>query len=208
MQTPVRADDGSASGSDRRGRTDGGRESVGTSGEQRVLVLNPASGSGDHAETVRDLATERGFTVRETEESDDAIDFAAEAAANGASLVAAAGGDGTVNQVVRGIHRADGFGEVTLGVVPAGTGNNFAANIGIEGIERAFEIIETGERRALDVGVARTPREDEVAEMAFVNSCVAGLTAESSVDAESKSRLGVLAYVFETLRRVSEFESV
>ena len=192
MQPPVRADD-----------ADGPADA---SGCERVLVLNPASGSGDHAGTVRELATERGFDVRETEGEDDAIAFAAEAVRRGTELVAAAGGDGTVNQVVRGIHRADGLEETTLGVVPAGTGNNFAGNVGVGGIEEAFEIIEGGERRALDVGVTSARGDPE--EFAFLNSCIAGLTAEASGDtvSESKSRLGVLAYAVETLRAFSEFE--
>jgi len=135
-------------------------------------------------------------------ERGEAVEFSREAAAAGASTVVAAGGDGTINEVLRGIDAADAFDDVTFGVIPVGTGNNFASNIDVTGIDDAFDVIENGERRRIDLG--RT--DDHL----FVNSCVAGLTAESSGDTsdEMKERLGVLAYVVATLRSVAEFESL
>ncbi|WP_336002024.1 diacylglycerol/lipid kinase family protein [Halorientalis halophila] len=169
---------------------------------ERVLVSNPVSGDAGHAERVRELAGEYGFAVRETEGEGDAIRFAAEAANEGADLVAAAGGDGTLNEVIRGLVRADALPEVEFAAVPAGTGNNFADNVGIEGIEHAFELIETGDRRRIDLGVAD--------DAPFLNSAVCGLTADASADtdAEAKSELGVLAYVLETLRTAASFDGV
>jgi len=169
---------------------------------ERVLVLNPQSGSGDHAPEIHGRANERGFEVRETAAAGDAVDFAAAAAADGADLIAAAGGDGTLNEVVRGIDRADALDEVTFAVVPAGTGNNFAGNVGIRGIRHAFELIESGERRTIDLGYANG--------QPFLNSCVGGLTADASVNTSSelKDRLGVVAYVLSTLRTATEFDGM
>lgn len=168
----------------------------------RVVVLNPTSGSGDHADQVRLLASEHGFDVRETQGEGDAVEFAAEAAEAGAELVAAAGGDGTVNEVVRGIWRADAFDDVTLGVVPAGTGNNFSQNVGVESIEHAFSVLDDGETRRIDLGVA--------GDRPFVNSCVGGLTADASetTDSELKANFGVLAYVLNTLREAVDFDGL
>lgn len=167
----------------------------------RVLVLNPDAGSGDHADRIRELATERGIDVRETEGAGDAVELAREAAAE-ASLVVAAGGDGTINEVVRGLVEADALPSVTLAVVPAGTGNNFAGNIGVEDVESAFELIDGGEVRTIDVGFADG--------RPFVNSCIGGLTAEASAatSSEAKARFGVLAYVLATLRTAVEFEGL
>ena len=201
---------------------------------QRVVVLNPTSGSSDHADRVRELATERGFDVRETEEAGDGVELAREAAASGAEIIAAAGGDGTINEVVRGIDAADAFADVTLAVVPAGTGNNFASNIAIPDIEQAFRAIDDGRTRRIDLGnatgsvtaestkgVLRGSQEadggadgDEIeagrpgTSRPFVNSCVGGLTAEASADTSSasKERLGVLAYVMSTLRLMRSFD--
>ena len=173
-----------------------------TDSAETVVIVNPNSGDGNHADAVRSRTELLGYEYRETAEAGDSVEFAREAAAEGADTVVAAGGDGTVNEVLRGIDRADAFDSVTLGVVPAGTGNSFAGNIGVEGIEHAFDVLEDGRRRRIDLG-----RTDD---SLFVNSCVAGLTAEASGDTSSdmKSRLGVLAYVASTLRSVSEFEAL
>jgi len=169
---------------------------------ERVLVLNPVAGTGDHVAEVRSRAAEHGFEVRETEGEGDAVEFAREAATAGASIVAAAGGDGTLNEVVRGIEAAGKLGEVAFAAVPAGTGNNFAANVGIGGIADAFRAIERGEVREIDVGTAN--------DGLFLNSCVAGLTADASAatDSEMKASLGVLAYVLTTLRHLPDYDGL
>jgi len=167
----------------------------------RVLVLNPVSGDGDHVDDVVELGTEHGFDVRKTTESSDAKRFARERAPD-ADVIAAAGGDGTVNEVVNGVAAADALETTTVAVVPTGTGNNFATNVGIQGIEHAFTVIETGDRRTIDIGVANDRR--------FVNSCVGGITAEASSEtaSERKAELGVLAYVANTLETIGEFDSL
>lgn len=178
--------------------TDAGRSS---DRDGRVLILNPSAGSADHAERVGQLAADHGFEVSVTEEAGDAIDLAREAATE-SSLIAAGGGDGTLNEVVRGIVEADALPDVTFGVVPSGTGNNFAANVGITDVEQAFDVMEAGDVRRIDLGIADG--------RAFLNSCIGGLTAEASASTtpEAKSRFGVLAYVLSTLRTAVEFEGV
>jgi len=168
---------------------------------ERVCILNPASGTGDHREQVGRLAGEHGFAVRETGGEDDIRRFAREAAEAGASVVAAAGGDGTLNRAVQGLLDADALDEVTFGVVPGGTGNNFASNVGVGSVAEAFEVIERGNRRSIDLGMAEG--------RPFVNSLVGGLTAEASgsTSAEQKERFGILAYVLTTLRTLREFEA-
>lgn len=169
---------------------------------ETVVVLNPISGSASHVEGIRNRAALRGYDVRETRDAGDAVAFASEAAGAGASVVAAAGGDGTLNEVVRGVGQADAFGDVTVGVIPAGTGNNFARNVGITTIDEGFAALESGERRRIDLGMADG--------RPFVNSCVGGLTADASgeTSAELKNRLGVLAYVLTTLRSATAFEGL
>lgn len=167
----------------------------------RILVLNPVSGDAAHEEQVQSLAEDHGFDVRETESGPD-IAEKTEAAAREADVVAVAGGDGTLTRGVRGFDAADAFDDTLFGVIPAGTGNDFAANIGVPDIESAFDVLESGERRRIDLGVVNdTP---------FLNSCVAGLTAESSADTdpEQKERWGVLAYAMTTLREASEFDGL
>ena len=166
-----------------------------------VVIANPNSGSGRHVDAIRREAESRGYALELSGEAGEAVDLARAAARGGASTIVAAGGDGTVNEVVRGIDRADALDEVTLGVVPVGTGNNFAKNLGIPDVDTAFAVLEGGERRRIDLGRAGG--------RPFLNSCVAGLTADSSSEtsAEMKNRLGVLAYVIATLRSVREFDA-
>lgn len=179
---------------------DEGLHDAGETANRRVVVLNPTSGEGTHGDRVRELAAEYGYLVRETEAAGDAVALGREAAAGGANLVAACGGDGTINEVVRGIGEADAFDDVTFGVLPAGTGNNFAGNIGVADIEQGFEVLERGEVRRIDLGTAN--------DRLFVNSCVSGLTAEASAQtsSEMKERFGVLAYVLTSLRTMADFE--
>ncbi len=167
----------------------------------RMLICNPTSGSGDHVDRVVELAGEYGFAVRRTEGEGHARELAREAAPE-VDLVAAAGGDGTINEVVNGMVEADAMEDTALGVVPGGTGNNFASNVGIEGIEDAFEVIAEGERRVLDLGVTN--------ERAFVNSCVCGITAEASgaTSSEEKDRFGILAYLLKGIEQVAEFDAL
>ena len=172
----------------------------GSDGE-RVLVMNPAAGDGQHAARLYDLAGQYDFEVRETDSAEDVVETAAEAAPD-AAILAAAGGDGTLTRVVRGIDRADALESTQFGVVPAGTGNSFAGNVGITGLEHAFEVMAEGEVRQLDVGtIDDTP---------FLNSVVAGLTAESSADTDStsKERWGVLAYAMTTASTASSFDGL
>lgn len=166
----------------------------------RTLIMNPASGTGDHAEYVRRHARAKGFAVWETTKSEDGIQLGLDAANEEVSELAVCGGDGTVNEVVRGVAAAEALDEVELGVVPAGTGNNFAQNVGVESVEHAFEVAETGDRRDLDLGIA----DGDV----FVNSCMGGLIAEASEDTDdgAKARFGSLAYALQTLSEARHYD--
>jgi len=169
---------------------------------ETVIITNPESGTGDHVEAVRNRADVLGYEYETTGRAGEAVLLARNAAASGASTIVAAGGDGTVNEVVHGIDRADAFDSVTLGLIPVGTGNNFAKQIGITDLDHAFDVIEDGERRRIDLGTADGHL--------FVNSAIAGLTANSSGETtpEMKNRLGVLSYVITTLQTMSNFDGI
>ncbi|WP_327051564.1 diacylglycerol/lipid kinase family protein [Halomicrococcus gelatinilyticus] len=168
----------------------------------RILVRNPTSGDGQTSERARELAVERGYDVRDSDEPGETVALAAAAATEGADLVAACGGDGTLNEVVRGVAERDALDDVRLGVVPTGTGNDFAGNVGIQGVEHAFDVLDDGEVRRLDLGRADG--------RPFVNSCLGGLLAEASAQTSStmKRRIGSLAYVLSTLQHVRTFDAL
>ena len=172
----------------------------------RVVVLNPVSGDGEHGPLVRELADRYGYEVRETEREGDAIDIAREAAAH-ADRVVACGGDGTCNHVVRGLWQAEALPDVEFGVVPGGTGNDFAENVGIRDIEEAFEVLAEGEVRAIDLGAVAV---DDGEPIPFLNSCICGLTADASAETtpEQKERYGVFAYAANSLRQLAAYDGL
>jgi diacylglycerol kinase (ATP) len=93
--------------------------------------------------------------------------------------------------VVNGL--ADDFGKVRLGLLPLGTGNDFARSIGVpDDLEQALAVLERGEARAVDVGRATI---GEVSRY-FVNMSAGGFSGEVSERAgEAKDRWGPLAYM-------------
>jgi diacylglycerol kinase (ATP) len=146
-----------------------------------------------------DRFRERGHEVwpRLTFEAGDAERMAREAAESGAELVIAAGGDGTLNEVVNGVVSAGWAGR--LGLVPLGTANDFASGLGIpQGIEEAFEVAAVG--RPEEVDLAR------VNDRYFVNVSTGGFGATATEDtpADAKRLLGPWAYVITGVRKFSE----
>jgi diacylglycerol kinase (ATP) len=147
---------------------------------------------------------------RLTFEQGDARRLAAEAAEAGAELIVAAGGDGTLNEVVNGVHEfvhahagADGRegGGPRIGLVPLGTANDFANNVGIPlEVEPALEVALHGRPTALDVGLLNG--------QCFLNVSTGGFGAEATGGAPPglKRRLGTLAYLIEGIRRFAALE--
>ena len=129
------------------------------------IIANPASGTiqgalGIHAglgiqelEETAAWLTEHGLPteLRLTEYAGHAAELAREAVRAGMDMVIAAGGDGTVNSVVQGIAGH----ETALGVLPLGTVNVWAREMGIPlALPLAAEVLIKGVRRRVDVGRA------------------------------------------------------
>lgn len=142
---------------------------------------------------------ERGHRVqpRITWEAGDASTFAAEAAAAGADAVVALGGDGTVNEVVNGL---DGT-TTPLGVIPLGTANDFARQVGIPmDVDHAMDVILRRKARAIDTGELNGRR--------FLNVSTGGVGAEATAEtpADAKESLGILAYAITGVRKLKDLE--
>jgi diacylglycerol kinase (ATP) len=123
------------------------------------------------------------------------IELAAEAAKAGYDPIVAAGGDSTYNEVVNGLMKAAGNGasKTTFGLLPMGTANDLAANLGIpEDLNAASQIIGTGQSRPMDVG--------QVNERYFVNNSAIGLETTITVIQMNMTHIhGVFRYVLATL---------
>jgi YegS/Rv2252/BmrU family lipid kinase len=166
----------------------------------RRCLLNPQSGTGDHAEYVRRRLEARGFAVTETESKAHAVDLAREAGRDGVSTLAVCGGDGTINDVLRGLFDVDALSDVTLAVVPGGTANILAGTLGIRDLDHGIEVADTGPVEAVDVGLA--------ADQPFVVSAIGGLPANATTAASSelKERFGTLAFFVSGARETLGFD--
>ncbi len=164
-----------------------------------VLITNPHASRVEHGALDRAVRylREGGLRshIRRTGHRGHGADLAREAVAAGARLVIAHGGDGTIMEVAAGLV---GSG-VPLGLLPAGTGNRLADNLGIGWSGRdATAIILAGKRRALDLG--RLTTSEGTRYFAVTAGC--GFDAElmHRTDSAQKRELGVGAYVAAALR--------
>lgn len=125
-----------------------------------VVILNPTSGRGRGEAKRNSLirlmdsaakasSKQTNWEILQTSSRGDATRLAKVSANEGADVVAAAGGDGTCGEVVNGIA---GTG-ATFGVIPVGTGNDFARTIGVYGsMETAVDILFSDHSRMVDLG--------------------------------------------------------
>jgi YegS/Rv2252/BmrU family lipid kinase len=126
--------------------------------------------------------------IRETRKPGDAKKLAERGVKEGFHTIVAAGGDGTVNEVVNGIR---GSKNVVFGVLPVGTMNVFALELGIEGrdLRKAWDVVARGETRDIDLPKANGSY--------FVQLAGVGLDAEvvRQTTPDFKKALGPISYV-------------
>src|SRR3954453_362193 len=115
------------------------------------IILNPSAGSVGELDALGDrLATLPDAEIRLTNKRGSARRFARTALNKGRETIIAAGGDGTLNEVLNGI--GQDFASVRVGLIPLGTGNDFARSIGLPGeLETALETIRAGAMRPVDL---------------------------------------------------------
>lgn len=150
----------------------------------------------------------RDCAVRPTRAPGDARRLAAAAVAEGFECIVAAGGDGTLNEVLNGIGDApEGFDRARLGILPLGTVNVFALELGIPlALEAAWAVVREGREAAVDVGRASFGDASGAAHRYFAQMAGAGLDARAieCVSLPLKRRIGPLAYVWAGLQAICE----
>ncbi len=132
------------------------------SDKKLFILLNPHAAKGRgmaRKKEIMDLFSKGGYdaTVVFTEKGIGASSLAYQATLEGWQAIIAAGGDGTVNEVVDGILRAVTEKQISapsLGVLPIGRGNDFAWGMGIPtDLKKAVDLIVSGKTRLIDAGI-------------------------------------------------------
>ncbi len=173
------------------------------------VIFNPAARGNKARHFRRQLdAIGSQCALKATAAPGDARRLAAEAVGEGYDLVAAAGGDGTVNEVLNGLGDApDGFARVRLGVLPLGTMNVFARELKIPlRLERAWEVLRRGNETKIDLPCVEFSANGRTQRRYFIQLAGAGLDARAIelVDWQHKKNVGPLAYVVAGLKALRE----
>jgi YegS/Rv2252/BmrU family lipid kinase len=164
------------------------------------VIFNPTA-KGEKAKRFRRHldALAAQCTLKLTTAIGDARRLAAEAVAEGFDIVAAAGGDGTVNEVVNGIGDApDGFERARFAVVPLGTVNVFARELAIPTkVSLAWRAICQGRETRIDLPSVEYQAGGQRQRRYFAQLAGAGLDARAIelVRWDLKKKIGPLAYV-------------
>lgn len=166
-----------------------------------LLIFNPHASLGRAAALMPDvLSTLEVFAQVEvfcTRGRGDATRFLAEASLVEFDGVIAAGGDGTLFEVLNGLYRHDPDNRPPLGLLPVGTGNAFSRDLGLQPGDwrKGAEIIRAGRKRAVDVGQVRQADGD----FHFLNIIGAGLPVDAMQTADRMKVFGRSAYTISTL---------
>lgn len=161
------------------------------------VIFNPRARSQKGGRVLRFLMGHaHRFALFATNHAGEARELAARFAAEGEPVVIAAGGDGTLNEVVSGLAGS----KTLLGVLPAGTMNVFAREMGIpfDSLERAFAVIERGFVKEVDLFEANGSPFVQMAGVGFDALVIEETTWEA------KKRLGPLAYLLAAVKVLGE----
>lgn len=167
-----------------------------------LVIFNPNAGQWDarrELEKALGLLAKRGWEVvqRETRGKGDALRYAQEAVSSGYEAVIVAGGDGTVNEVVNGLVGSD----VALGVLPLGTGNVWAREIGMPFATPLRPSHLLAGAQTLAEGLIYAADLGQAGERTFLLWAGVGFDAQvvKSLNPRLKRYLGPLAYIFSGL---------
>lgn len=169
--------------------------------EKACIIFNPTA-RGEKAQRFRHELDALGseFTLKPTDAAGAARRLARQSVEEGYSLVVAAGGDGTVNEVANGISdHAQGWQRVRMGVIPLGTVNVLAKEFKLPTrLSACLDLLRTGASRPVDLhGVEYTEGEGNPQRRLFTQLAGAGLDSRAieRVQWHQKKRFGSGAYV-------------
>lgn len=170
-----------------------------------LMIFNPESNHGRSWQAVADLRamvdTLGGADWRGTEYPGHAAEIAAEA--RGYDTVIGLGGDGTIHEVVNGLMQIPEAERPALGLVPVGSGNDFAFALGVkvENLQAVMRNALTAEPRVVDIGKIT---DGKGRSEHFTNTCGMGFDAAINIRTRKiKFFTGFFMYLAATLQSIA-----
>jgi diacylglycerol kinase (ATP) len=180
---------------------------------QTCIIFNP-SARGEKAKSLctRVESLFPNCAWRRTTEAGQARELAAQAVREGFQQIVAAGGDGTANEVVNGIGEVPGgFESAHFGVLPLGTVNVFARELGLPlDLAGAVKVLKAGKTTAIDLGHVEYTATGNPRRRFFIQLAGAGLDSRAIelVNWELKKKLGPIAYLVAGCQAMGEKQPV
>ena len=169
-----------------------------------AFIINPISGSKETQNAKRKLpklimqsldASQWLPNITFTEYAGHATELAYQYARMGFDAVVAVGGDGTVNEVARGLHETP----TALGIIPMGSGNGFARHLNIPTRpQKAIEMLNHSEPISVDYGLANGKL--------FVSTCGTGFDALIADHFAGSDKRGFMTYVQNVVKEVFSYQ--
>ncbi|MFN2147138.1 MAG: diacylglycerol/lipid kinase family protein [Anaerolineales bacterium] len=168
-----------------------------------LVILNPYSNRWQARTQRPDLenalnAQQVDYQLIETNGPGHATELAEAEARSGAKRIIAAGGDGTIGEVLNGLYRAAPQGEFpALGIIPLGTANDLVVNLGLpRTIPESVQAFKNGKTMRIDLG--------QVNEWVYANNSAVGLEPVVTLYNIRMKRLkGVVRYLVAALRAIA-----
>lgn len=167
-----------------------------------LFVVNPKSGTSGKKRYVQKLIKERldkniyDYEIVKTEHAGHATELAEKAARDGVDIVCAVGGDGTVNEIARGLLHT----KTALAIIPSGSGNGLARHLRIPTEPlMAIKVINKGLVQAMDYGL--------VNDHPFFCTCGVGFDAFISQRFADAGRRGPTTYIENVLESSLNYRS-
>lgn len=169
-----------------------------------LIIINPAAGKGQSKNYIATIKarfenTDIQYQIKISNRVGNVTELAAAGVREGFNEVVAVGGDGTVIEALNGIVGTD----TKLGIIPAGTGNDFVRSIGVEReFLEALNVVILGEYEEIDVGV--------VNDRFFLNVVSFGIDSDVVKTMEKIKNVitGPAAYYVSSIKAISTYKAM
>ncbi|MBC8525980.1 MAG: diacylglycerol kinase family lipid kinase [Candidatus Cloacimonetes bacterium] len=162
------------------------------------IILNPFAGKGKAFRSIRTIEKyfqkfQIEYDMQITDSPKQATEIALESANKGFEYIVAAGGDGTINEVLNGIMKSEYPEKINLGIIAVGAGNDFVKNLSYpRSIDNQIKILRRKTTKKIDIG--------KIEDLYFINTLGLGFDAQvTKTYYKSKLLNGFIGYLIAVL---------